>query len=235
MPAGDHEDRPQREQLNWALRYDALLPYARDADGPVLDAGAGAAGLATYLQDHPIVAVDLRFEHHPRAALGGVRASVLGLPFPDGAFSTAIASDLFEHLDPSARPAALRELLRVTRTAVVVAFPSGPAAMQDDQWLARWLRRLHRPQPDWLEEHLGLVHPVASEFPSWCGTDVTFEIRKNSNRVLHRWTLLLELLPVVGGAMSRISWQPKVHRCGRLLHLGAAYREIVVMGVRPRS
>jgi SAM-dependent methyltransferase len=224
----------QREQLNWALRYDPLLAFAGDADGPVLDAGAGAAGLATYLPAHPIVAVDLEFDGHPLAALGGVRGSVLSLPFPNGAFSTVIASDLFEHLGPAARPPALRELLRVTRTVLVVGFPSGSPAMDDDRWLARRLGWLHRPLPGWLEEHLVLDHPVASDLASWCPPGFSVEVTKNSNRVFHRWTLLLELLPVVGRTMGRFAWQPKVHRLGRVLHRGRTYRELVVIRIPPR-
>jgi len=213
--------------LNWALRYDPLLPHAEHANGLVLDAGAGVAGLGTYLPDHPIVAVDLRFFGAPRAALGGVCASVLRLPFPDGSFSTTIASDLFEHLDPSVRHPALLELLRVTRDVVVVAFPSGSAAMDDDRWLARRLRLLHRTLPDWLQEHLALNHPVASDLVSWCPPGLAVGVSKNANRVLHRWVLLLELLPVVGPSMHRLAWQPKVHRLRGLPNRGRTYREVV--------
>lgn len=217
------------EHLNWALRYVPLLPVASAANGLVLDAGAGAAGLATYLPQLPTVAVDLKFSGPPRASLGGVCASVLRLPFPDKAFSTTIACDLFEHLDPEARPGALRELLRVTRTVAIVAFPSGTKAMGDDEWLARRLRWLRRPLPDWLVEHLALDHPVASDVSSWCDADAKLEISKNSNGVLHRWILLLELLPLVGRLMSRVSWQRSVRRLGSVLHLGRTYRDVVVI------
>lgn len=231
---GRHGKGRPHEQLNWALRYDPLLPFARASPGLVLDAGAGAAGLATYLPNLPIVALDLQFSASPRATLGGVRASVICLPFPDSAFSTTIACDLFEHLEPADRPSALRELLRVTQDVLVVAFPSGPSAMEDDRWLARRLGWLHRPLPDWLEEHLVLDHPVASAIASWCDPDVHIEITKNSNAVIHRWILLLELIPVLGGVIRRCSWQPKVHRMGCLLHLGRTYREIAVIRVPPR-
>lgn len=108
--------------------------------------------------------------------------------------------------------------------------------MEDDRWLARRLRWLRRPLPRWLQEHLVLNHPDAFELSSWCALDnVTVEISTNSNRVLHRWILLLELLPVVGRALNIFSWQPTVHRLGRLLHLGRTYREVVVIGMRPRS
>ncbi len=53
-----------------------------------------------------------------------VRGSVLALPFPDAAFDVALCLEVLEHLaDPAA---AVRELARVARHAVVLSVPYEP-------------------------------------------------------------------------------------------------------------
>ncbi|HEX4979117.1 MAG TPA: class I SAM-dependent methyltransferase [Acidimicrobiales bacterium] len=53
------------------------------------------------------------------AGVMGVRGSALDLPFPDGAFDRAIASEVLEHIGDDSR--ALRELARVVRPGGVLA------------------------------------------------------------------------------------------------------------------
>lgn len=148
--------------LNWLLRYQPVIDIL-DRDGPatVLDVGSGWHGLSWYWP-RPVVQADVEFgDVGPSDGRAGVahqvRSTAEALPFADGAFDYVVSLDLIEHLPDAARAAAVRELARVARVAVIVGYPSGPAAQRCDRTLDRMLRatpaRLVPAWPTWLDEH----------------------------------------------------------------------------------
>lgn len=95
----------------------------------ILDAGCGEGELLRRGVLPPGVApvcLDLRAESLAEIArdVRRVRGSVQALPFPNGAFDVVVCLEVLEHLDDPA--AALRELRRVARHAVVVSVPYEP-------------------------------------------------------------------------------------------------------------
>lgn len=111
------------------------------AYGRVLDCPCGAGRLAPVLLRRAVrlVATDLSgpMVREAAAALARgaaarrvafVRASAQALPFPAGAFDTAVCSRLLHHLaDPGERAALLRELARVAGRWVVLSFHDATA------------------------------------------------------------------------------------------------------------
>lgn len=111
-----------------------LLPTGRDVS--LLDVGTGSGDLPRALvswgaargRRFRVVGADrhpqtIRIAHarnHAFRAITPVRCDVLHLPFADRSFDFALISLTLHHLDEADRPAALRELARVARRAVLV-------------------------------------------------------------------------------------------------------------------
>lgn len=130
-------------------RYRArlLAQVAALAPGSVLDAGCGEGILTRWLADRlpgtAVEGLDLRAEaiEELRArGLTGRVGDVLALPFADAAVDVVLALEVLEHLDHPA--AALRELRRVARRAVVVTVPLEPLFRLGNLARGRHVRRL---------------------------------------------------------------------------------------------
>lgn len=108
----------------------------RGAAVSILDAGTGAGDIPralvawahrrairlriTAIDRHPQTIGIARERTRVHSRITTARADVLALPFRDRSFDFALLSLTLHHLDDDARPAALRELRRVTRRAVLV-------------------------------------------------------------------------------------------------------------------
>jgi ubiquinone/menaquinone biosynthesis C-methylase UbiE len=64
--------------------------------------------------------IDASREIYPEIELH--EASVLDIPFPDASFDTVCCKDLLEHLDPEDVSIAIREMWRVTKLKLMIAF-----------------------------------------------------------------------------------------------------------------
>lgn len=126
-----------RLQRALIARFHRTIAERVAAVGPatMLDAGCGEGFVAQVLLDRMpelrIVGCDLS----PRAARQAARqnpaarfaaASLLALPFPDGAFDVVGCFEVLEHLPREMPERALRELARVARRAVVLSVPHEP-------------------------------------------------------------------------------------------------------------
>lgn len=124
-----------------ALRYLPVVRTLRRASvRRVLEVGAGDRGVAPFL-GAPVVAADLDFDAEVLRRSGGlmvpVRARIHALPFHRGAFDAVLAIDVLEHLPPTARAPAVRELARVAARLVIVAVPCGARAARMEARLDR--------------------------------------------------------------------------------------------------
>ncbi len=142
--------------INWKVRYAALFelyPELSDPGRAILEVGSGAEGVARYLK-RSIVGVDRSFGAPTNPNLQPVRASILSLPFVSAAFEDVLCVDTLEHLQRRERARAVRELIRVARSRVIVSGPAGGFAQEGDAAYAEHIARRRRPLPQWLEEHL---------------------------------------------------------------------------------
>ena len=100
--------------------------------GSVLDAGCGMGALVLALlregvDAHGVDCARRVVEHGNSLAPGRfTEASVLELPFPDGAFETVVCADVLEHLAPDDADLAIAELLRVARSSLFVTVATAP-------------------------------------------------------------------------------------------------------------
>lgn len=215
--------------LNWLLRYQPAMRLLEELDpAEVLDVGAGAHGLSWYWSGR-VAQTDLEFGPiRSEGRVGtfvGVRSSADRLPFADCSFDVALSIDMVEHLPEADRESSLRELFRVARRGVIVAYPVGEVARRVDAFLARAMIVVG-PLPPWLREHLAQTqYPsrelLASVLPE--GWAVTREEREH-NAWLHAALTLTEAIPKVRKLPALVEVWGRRHRLPQPLRVGATYR-----------
>lgn len=91
----------------------------------------------------------------PAAGLANyVRAGAVHLPFPDASFDLVCSFDMLEHLRRGDRVPCQRELLRVTRDGLLLAFPfDSPVNRAAEKMLADFVERYYQTSIPQLEEH----------------------------------------------------------------------------------
>jgi SAM-dependent methyltransferase len=149
-------------KLAWDTRcrnIDVRRALSRFEGSTILDAGCGENGIGAFLPRADITGVDILPPEQIEPSLKYERGSIVQLPFEDGSFDVAVSVDVLEHLPADMRTDAVRELVRVARNAVIIAFPSGASARRIDEEMATKLRSVHESLPEWLEEHLAQPYP----------------------------------------------------------------------------
>ncbi|MDQ3257150.1 MAG: class I SAM-dependent methyltransferase [Acidobacteriota bacterium] len=151
-------------RLGWDTRCRNLdVTRALESISPpgqtLLDVGCGEYGLAAFIGAANVIRVDINRPLHWDKDQKFIRANITSLPFANLSFPVVTSVDVLEHLPPEARGRAIAELVRVARTAVVVAFPCGQQAQQTDKDFQRKLVKLGKTQPEWLVEHLQNPYP----------------------------------------------------------------------------
>jgi hypothetical protein len=174
--------------FNHAIRYQPIVRELEQGRSlPVLEVGSGPEGLALFWRG-PVVGADVVFKRRPLHR--AVMASGLRLPFADRSFPTLVSCDMLEHVEPATRSAAVAEMARVAGEQLLLAFPSGPAAVAVYEELAAALAPV---LPQWLEEHLTHGLPVADEVISWLqegGWGVTVQWYESA--AAHKQLMLVE-------------------------------------------
>jgi hypothetical protein len=218
--------------LNWLLRYQPIIRVLDDLrPDTVLGVGAGAHGLSLYWPGK-VVQTDISFDAAPADRAGVatlVAASADALPFGDGAFDIAVSIDMVEHLPPEIRASSISELCRVSRRAIVVAYPVGEVAARADKAVAAALRARRYPIPPWLAEHLAQPeypsHSLVQSSlpPSWRVTGV----EREHNVWLQVAVCLAETTPLERVTARVERWGVK-HRLPQPLRVGGSYRSYYI-------
>jgi len=125
----------------------------------ILDAGCGEYGLAAFMPSAKITGVDILPDEDIDSTFKYIHGSIIDLPFEDGSIDVTAAVDVLEHLPDDLRSAAVQQLVRVAKRAVVLSFPSGDTARQIDEDFSRALGSRVKANPEWLDEHLASDYP----------------------------------------------------------------------------
>jgi len=107
-----------------AFVFDLL---GRDCAATVLDAGCGNGFLTAPLEARFARAVGLDYSESMlrlNPAREKIHAEVTALPYPDASFDAVVMSHVLHHMPTAERTAAVRELVRVARRAVVIWEPN---------------------------------------------------------------------------------------------------------------
>jgi hypothetical protein len=131
----------------------------------VLDIGSGAFGIRGFLRDYTTIGADR--EVPVPTVTPFVVADITALPLPARAVEVVTGIDVLEHLPVQLRASAIRDMVRVAKRGVVVAFPHGEVGRAFDQEYKTRLDARQRPAPAWLGEHLSQPYPTVGAIKEW--------------------------------------------------------------------
>jgi hypothetical protein len=114
------------------------------------------------------------------------------LPFVDGEFGVVLALDVLEHIAAGDRERALDEFARTARRRVIVACPTGDAALATDLRLAAALRRRALAPPPWLLEHEANGFPHTDVLRERLGQRGRVRLIGDENLRWHEWLFRFE-------------------------------------------
>lgn len=164
----------------------------------ILDVGAREQALAPYLTDYTLIETDLL---PPETPSDFVVSRLPELPFQSACIPIVTCLDVFEHIPSDERISALKELMRVSAGAIVLAYPhQNPLSTRCENALAAIHEAVHSEPCGFLREHsqFGLVdtspllETVRESFPH---THVEYSFPINQWFMSHTLDYVLALLP----------------------------------------
>ncbi len=195
-----------------ALRYLPLVDAIRALGDhtTILDVGSGGLGIAPYL-GRQVTGLDVVFypPYHP--LLKQINGSALHIPLQNDSFDIVVSADTLEHMSKGDRKKAISEMIRLARTAVMIAVPSGKAALTQDKQLDEEYERLHGKRFHFLEEQVGFGLPEENDIvesieqsANKSDKHITITVRDNENLTLRKF--------LMRGWMSKIFLVNIIHR-----------------------
>jgi len=209
-------------------RYKPVIRFLETLPGPdVLEIGNDGEGI-TRMWPHPVVGLDIR-PNGRFASVSQVLGTAAAMPFRDRAFDVVLAMDVLEHIPPPLRGGAVREMLRVTRGRLFLAFPTGRLAALYERDVNEFYKRQFGNDNPWLIEH------IRNGLPDLAGVLQLFDGRKvtvSQNVNLHVWRLYMKMLSLFTRKRSgRLIWDLAslllVRPLEKVVSRGAGYRVIL--------
>jgi len=223
-----------------AMRYLPIVRLVRAAglSADVTEIGSGGVGIVPYL-GRAAIGVDTDFGEWQAPLMTLVKGSVLALPFADGSRRCVISADMLEHLPGHLRDRAIREMVRVSSTLLVIAVPSGPRAFDQDRMLDRKYLLCRHERYGFLVEHLDHGLPTRDELDASLREAFVHYHRRAS--VTYEWNTNLVTRSVLmrtwirGTAVSRALLMAAnyLHPVLSRWHLGRCYRLVATVRFAP--
>lgn len=200
----------------------------------ILEVGSGNGGVAQYVSDMPIINYDVNFTGQRLRHVRYVRGSANQLPFKDKSCSWVVSVDMLEHIAEEKRHEAIRELLRVSKHGMILAFPDGKKVRPYERAFQA-LYRLSGSRHVWLEDHLTYATPEATQVVDYI-TDIVsvkcnVRVIKNVNLVVWFLSMIVSLPLLMLSKLCKISLKTYMCLFGWTTHVvsfGECYRAIVV-------
>jgi hypothetical protein len=182
--------------INWHDRYAKIIYRNKellDTNKSVLEIGSGLNGIARYLK-RPVAAIDNNIEGKASEYLSIAKGDVLNLDILDNSYDYAVCVDVLEHIQPSLRAKAIREMLRVTRDRLIISCPCDKIAYKYEVHFSKILRKVNCKTPEWLSEHLKNGLPEVSDILKiLTELRVEFVVTGNEGIMQHYGGLLLDI------------------------------------------
>lgn len=181
-----------------ALRYLPIIQKIKKyklENSSILEIGSGSLGITPYL-GKSITGLDIDFQGPNEELLTKVYGTTVSIPFDRQSFDTVLMIDVLEHIDPEKRIQAIIEALRVTKKLLIIAFPSGELAFEEDRFLANYYQNIHSGPFTFFQEHLRFGLPTEKFVNDTIIKDnkrnkrkAGIEIQGNVNLALHRFLM----------------------------------------------
>lgn len=181
-----------------ALRYLPIIRKIKQLGlikGSILEIGSGSLGITPYL-GRPVVGLDINFSGPQIEFLTKVKGSAINIPFKDRSFDIVLMVDVLEHLEPNKRKKAIIEAIRVARKLLVISFPSGKKALEEDNFLSNDYKKIYGGPFPFYQEHLQYGFPQVKQVNDTITNEVKLSERKvnikiegNVNLGIHRFLM----------------------------------------------
>ena len=174
------------------LRYAPIVDYVKKLPDSeklsILEVGPGSLGIGPYL-NQKFTGVDVNFAGPNWPQMTKIVATSKALPLQNKSFDIVICTDTLEHIPPESRHSVITELLRVTKSDLILAFPFGKGAAQQDQELDQLYRhRFGQPFP-FLTEHIRYELPDTDQVKTWIEPVGEVNILTKRNLKLRSWLM----------------------------------------------
>jgi len=211
------------------LRYQPVIEWLHrnGKNAKILEIGSGDFGLVSYLK-YPVVRTDIQFNRRSPAA-SRVQANAVKLPFRDKTFDLVFSADLLEHVHPQDRVRIVEESVRVSRKNVLMIFPCGGEAREQDFRIARKFEKKRGMDMRVLKEHERFLFPEEKEIEDWLkglsSRTVRWTITKSFNLRLREFCISCWLR----GHAGFVEGMMKLPLTSVFLHPGRCYRRVLAI------
>jgi ubiquinone/menaquinone biosynthesis C-methylase UbiE len=156
-----------------------------------VDVGSGSLGITPYFKK-PITGVDQDFMGPQSSLLHKIKGSALSLPLSDKSFDASICVDVLEHIQKKLRKRVIKELIRVSKKKVYIITPCESYSETEDKIIKNYIRRIHKSNDPFLEEHIKYGLPKEREVVESIPKRYKIKINLLTNIFLHRVILMAQ-------------------------------------------
>lgn len=206
----------------------------------IVELGSGASGIGPYLRRR-FLGIDTADFRPRNDFLCPVAGSVIETPLRTGSCAAVISVDMLEHVPAELRRSAVDEMVRITRSTLVVAVPAGERSVQHDRAMAEAFRARRGVDHQFFLEHVeeGLpsieeIREIVQASVDATGRRAEISVRPNANLtvrtfVIRRW--------IRRGLLDRVAWVAMTWSARWLARCNAepTYRQIIVVDFSPSS
>ena len=195
----------------------------------ILDVGGAPGILRQFFPSDQVVIVDLD------PAGSDLCSSGTALPFQVAAFDAVVTTDTLEHVPPDSRKQFVHELVRVTKTWLVIAAPfDDPQVVQAEEILQQLIVARYVERNRFIEEHRQNGLPDLSKTVSLVRS-AGFDTVVLPNGYLHRWLLAISLFFLLQARFDDAELSARVNAFyNRSFYRGdnrePSYRKLIVAG-----
>ncbi len=158
---------PVNFDITTYLRYQPIVKVIDNLTGKsqlkIAEVGSGSLGIGPYLKKN-FIGFDVAFSNSKSSFLKPIVASANKIPKRfTNQFDLVLSVDMMEHLPPSDRNLALKNMVSLTKKYLLISFPSGRQSFLVDRILNWYYQKTHQKKFNFLTEHLKFSLPKTEE------------------------------------------------------------------------
>jgi hypothetical protein len=147
-------------------RYYPVIKYLRSKYGAsqinILEVGCGDYSMGLY-DGYKVDGLDIRPTENLVFLNDFIQGSITDSKIPSSSYDIVVCVDVLEHIPPKSRGTAIKEMLRLARKEVILVYPEGAEALENDKLLYKHYRARISSRHIWFQEHLDFGLPEDEE------------------------------------------------------------------------
>jgi SAM-dependent methyltransferase len=136
--------------------YPAVKQFNKALHKRIIDVGCGnLGGIAPFVDvtNNEVALYDDDLGDYRLEKVTYHKGSILNMPFASESYDFTICIDVLEHLPANLRNDAVKELLRITNSKLIIAFPEGELSVKSDKLVCTVFEKITRKKHIFLREH----------------------------------------------------------------------------------